>query len=213
MNSQARILIKQLEFNVACDPEAAHIIFSNPELAAKTTMIPLDVTHQVLATEDVQKLLLYGRGSSELTEKGVLTRKPSLLRTMLVELLNFFARKYATVFGITAGPPLHDPLAVAVILNGIPEYEIPFYDHKEGQEGRHERYQVSIVIEGAHEEAVRGEVETGRTLVTLLEKGKPGVQIPRGLDIQRFWEVLEECLERADDKVRRDRVLGASGEN
>jgi uridine nucleosidase len=198
---QARILIK-LEFNVVCDPEAAHIVFSNPELAAKATMIPLDVTHQVLATKDVQKLLLHGKGSLELTEQGVPTRKPSILRTMLVELLNFFAHTYAAVFGITAGPPLHDPLAVAVILNGIPEYEIPFYDYEEGQEGRQERYQVSVVTEGTHEEATRGEAQTGRTVVTLLEKGEPGVRIPRGLNVQRFWEVLEECLERAGDKVR-----------
>jgi uridine nucleosidase len=199
------------EFNVVCDPEAAHIIFSNPDLATKTTMIPLDVTHQVLATNEVQNLLLHGKDFSELTGSNTAIRETSTLRTMLVELLNFFAHTYATVFGITAGPPLHDPLAVAVIFDGILQYEIPFYDHQEGQEGRQERYQVSIVTEGTHEEAVRGDAQTGRTVVKLLEKGEAGVRIPRGLDVQRFWNVLEECLARADDKIRGDGTLTASG--
>jgi len=184
----------QLEFNIVCDPEAAHMVFSNSELAAKTTMIPLDVTHQVLATKEVQNLLNYGPKS----EKVVVAGNPSTLRTMFVELLYFFAHTYATVFGITDGPPLHDPLAVAAIFDGIAEYEIPFYDHKPGHDGRKERYQVSIVTEGTHEQAVRGETQTGRTIVKLLKTGESGVKIPRGLNVQRFWSVLEECLQQAD---------------
>lgn len=35
---------------------------------------------------------------------------------MLHDLLTYFAETYARVFGIGAGPPLHDPLAVAAIL-------------------------------------------------------------------------------------------------
>jgi uridine nucleosidase len=102
---------------------------------------------------------------------------------------------------------------VAVILDGIPEHEIPFYDYVEGQEGRQERYEVSVVTQGTHEDAVKGETQTGRTVVKMLDKGERGVRIPRGLDVQRFWGTLEECLERADDKIRRDRMLAASGES
>lgn len=122
------------------------------------------------------------------------------MRRMLVELLVYFANTYATVFGITAGPPLHDPLAVAAILDGIAGVEIPFYDFvtKEGVEGKKERYAVHVVTEGSHDDALKG-AETGRTIATLLGDGEEGIRIPRGLDVPRFWKVLEECLERADE--------------
>jgi uridine nucleosidase len=76
------------EFNILIDPEAAAGIFNNKVLAAKTTLIPLDVTHLVLATTQIQDLLLYGK-DGEKTGKGKTT-----LRAMLVELLMFFAKTY-----------------------------------------------------------------------------------------------------------------------
>lgn len=79
---------KWAEFNVLVDPEAAASIFGNPTLAAKTTLIPLDLTHLVLATKDVQDDLLYGKDGER--EGGGKTK----LRTMLVELLTFFAQTY-----------------------------------------------------------------------------------------------------------------------
>jgi uridine nucleosidase len=174
------------EFNILVDPEAAAQLFSNPILATKTILIPLDVTHQALATKDIQKLLLHGKD-------GVLGN--TTLRIMLVELLLFFAKTYADVFGITEGPPLHDPLAVAVCLDGILGQEIPFYDFKEI--GKRERFSVHIVTEGSHEDALNG-AETGRTVIKLLPEGHEGVKIPRGLDVKHFWSVLEDCMERAD---------------
>jgi len=45
-----------------------------------------------------------------------MTSTPTPFRTMLHDLLTYFAETYARVFGIGAGPPLHDPLAVAAIL-------------------------------------------------------------------------------------------------
>lgn len=175
------------EFNVLVDPEAAQQLFQNEILNKKIALLPLDVTHLVLATKDVQEILLNGKDG----------RSNTTLRTMLVELLMFFANTYSTVFGITEGPPLHDPLAIAIVLNGIAGAEIPFYDFKTGQEGRRERYFVDVVTEGSHEEALSGS-QTGRTIAKLLPEGKEGVLIPRGLDIQHFWTVLEDSLEAAD---------------
>jgi uridine nucleosidase len=37
------------EFNIYIDPESAQSIFSNPVLAAKTTIAPLDLTHQMVS--------------------------------------------------------------------------------------------------------------------------------------------------------------------
>lgn len=189
------------EFNILVDPEAAQALFSNPILNKKMVMIPLDVTHLVLATEEVQSSLLHGKGSG-MEKAGVwvddqVGEGRSTLRKMLVELLLFFAKTYKDVFGIVEGPPLHDPLAVAVILDGIVSAEIPFYDFEEGKERRRERYDVYVVTEGSHEEALGG-AETGRTVVKLLPEGLEGVKIPRGLDVKRFWGILEESLERAD---------------
>ncbi|KAB5536521.1 Inosine/uridine-preferring nucleoside hydrolase domain-containing protein [Coniochaeta sp. 2T2.1] len=163
------------EFNVLADPEAAAWIFDTVALAGKTTLVPLDVTHLVLATEEVQK-------------------------KMLVELLFFFAKTYRDVFGIMEGPPLHDPLAVAAVFPGMGADDIPFYD-ADPVTGARERYQVTVVTDGTIEEAHAGLKETGRTVVRLLSPGEEGVRIPRGLDIPKFWNVLEECIERAEDVV------------
>ena len=48
------------EFNIWCDPESARSIFRNLPLSKKTTLITLDLTHQVFASRAVQDLILYG---------------------------------------------------------------------------------------------------------------------------------------------------------
>ena len=77
------------EFNILVDPEAAAEVFGNREVAGKMTVVPLDLSHQVLATKDVRELLLYGKDGDR-SSRGKTT-----LRTMLVELLYFFAQTYA----------------------------------------------------------------------------------------------------------------------
>lgn len=94
------------EFNIYVDPESAKSIFSHPILAPKTTLITLDLTHQCLATEAVREKLLYGSDRS---------KEPSHLRRLLNEILIFFASTYSEIFHIGSGPPLHDPLAVAIL--------------------------------------------------------------------------------------------------
>ncbi|KXJ95456.1 Inosine/uridine-preferring nucleoside hydrolase domain-containing protein [Microdochium bolleyi] len=197
------------EFNILIDPEAASIVFSNPVLAAKTSLIPLDLTHLVLATQEVQANILYGADAEKTTEdiaeayKTTGIKGKTDLRTMLVELLNFFAGTYRDVFGIVEGPPLHDPLAVAIALIGTAS-EIPFYDFDPASvEGpkRRERFEVTVVTEGTllEAQAPGSTLQTGRTLAKLLEPGAEGVRIPRGLDIPLFWKVIEECCQRADE--------------
>ncbi|KAH6898768.1 Inosine/uridine-preferring nucleoside hydrolase domain-containing protein [Thelonectria olida] len=182
------------EFNILVDPEAAATVFHTKEIAAKTTIVPLDLSHQVLATPDVREMLLYGRDGDK-TGPGKTT-----LRTMLVELLYFFAKTYAETFGITAGPPLHDPLAVAAVLIGT-ENEIPFFEwdaeRSPGPE-HHERFEVTVITEGTFDEARAGK-QTGRTLAKSLPPGSEGVRIPRGVDIEEFWQVIEDCIESADE--------------
>ncbi|CAK7235220.1 Uridine nucleosidase 1 [Sporothrix bragantina] len=226
------------EFNILLDPEAAAQVFGNPRVARKTTLVPLDLTHLVLATADVQDLLLHGpkgpstsapntsgsapsdseaqNGEAQIDSETLHTPQSPLttsdsnafssaalhgqgkttLRTMLVQLLNFFADTYSKVFSITAGPPLHDPIAVAAVLTGT-DAEIPFVESLEAG-GTPERYEVTVVTDGTTDEALAGQAETGRTVVKLLPPGAEGVRIPRGLDIPLFWKVMEECCTRAD---------------
>jgi inosine-uridine nucleoside N-ribohydrolase len=85
------------EFNIWVDPEAAAIVFG---CGRPITMVPLEVTHQALATE------------------GVLHRLRSAERTVAsfaADLLVFFASTYRQVFGFPA-PPVHDPCAVANVI-------------------------------------------------------------------------------------------------
>ncbi|KAI0164699.1 Inosine/uridine-preferring nucleoside hydrolase [Xylariaceae sp. FL1272] len=182
------------EFNILIDPEAAAILLEDPILAPKTTLIPLDLTHLVLATEEVQDLLLCGK-MGERNGKAKTT-----LRQMLVELLMFFASTYADVFGIVEGPPLHDPLAVAAILAGT-DHDIPFYDFDPKTPEVRERFEVKVVTEGTLEDAQMRGAQTGRTVVRLLEPGKEGVRIPRGLDVEKFWKVIDECCCSADEVI------------
>ena len=90
------------EFNIQCDPEAAHIVF---EAGLKSlVMVPLEVTHTVLVTPKIRE----GFKDSRLF-KGL------RLRLLLDELMHFFEESYKKVFGFEH-PPLHDPVAVFYVI-------------------------------------------------------------------------------------------------
>lgn len=181
------------EFNIYIDPEAAQAVFSHGALAAKTTLIPLDLTHQALATRLVRHRLLYGY-QEEATRAKVLEALANQevgyqarpLRLLFNEILSFFAASYAKNALIKEGPPLHDPLAVAAALT--PEI---FVDHQE-------RFSVGVVTEGEHDKAAGRAGQLGRTVVQLLEPGTEGVRIPRTLDLDRFWNSISEALSTAE---------------
>jgi uridine nucleosidase len=96
---------------------------------------------------------------------------------MFYELLMFFATTYRDVFKLTEGPPLHDPLAVALIL----PTSIAIDDGV--------RFKLSVVLSG---------VEIGRTVAEKLPLGTPGVRIPNKVDNVKFWALIEDCLHRAE---------------
>jgi len=85
------------EFNILCDPHAAHIIFSS---GAAITMFGLNVTHQALALP--QHIAAIRAGGN---------------RTSLVaaELLEFFKVAYHQRYGYE-GPALHDPCVIAYLI-------------------------------------------------------------------------------------------------
>jgi uridine nucleosidase len=170
------------EFNIYCDPEAANAVFTSPILAPKTTLIPLDVTHQCLATRAVRRMLLFGGNG---VVEGV--QKIGELRAMFYQVLTFFAKTYADVFDLRDGPPLHDPLAV------LATYDPSVFDDRDG-----ERFAVVTVTEGQHSENMSQTGQLGRTVVTKLPKGEPGIRIPRSLDVEKFWYLIDEAIKKAE---------------
>ncbi|MEO7350095.1 MAG: nucleoside hydrolase [Terrimesophilobacter sp.] len=86
------------EFNIVIDPEAAHIVFNEKW---KLTMVGLDVTHQALATPDVV---------AAITALGT---KPA---QFVLELMDFFTESYREAQGFDY-PPVHDPCAVALVID------------------------------------------------------------------------------------------------
>jgi purine nucleosidase/pyrimidine-specific ribonucleoside hydrolase len=147
------------EFNVVTDPEAADIVLRS---GLPVTMIGLNVTHQALATDEV---------IAEFRAMG--TR----LGVICAELMTFFAGTYRRVFGFEH-PPVHDPLAVAAVLDP------------------------SIVRTVAAPVAVElaGAYTRGATVVDLHRRtgAAPNARVAVGLEVDAFWRLLMDAVGRLD---------------
>ena len=85
------------EFNIYVDPDAAAIVFA---CGAPLVMMPLDVTHKVLATQSrVERIRAVGNRAAE----------------SLAEMLSFYDRFNVEKYG-SDGAPLHDPTTIAWLL-------------------------------------------------------------------------------------------------
>jgi inosine-uridine nucleoside N-ribohydrolase len=84
------------EFNIYVDPEAAREVF---ESGLPITMSGLDVTHQAGAGPEERERL----------------RRAGRVGGVVADFLDFFAAAYERTFGFDS-PPLHDPVAVAAVL-------------------------------------------------------------------------------------------------
>lgn len=145
------------EFNIYVDPEAAHVVFT---CGRPVTMVGLDVTHTALATPEVrERIRALGSPVARLADG----------------LLGFFADTYREVFGFEA-PPLHDPCAVAAVIDPTLLRTKPMH----------------VAIE------LRGEHTTGRTVCDLygVTGEPPNAEVGLALDVPRFWDLLIETLAR-----------------
>lgn len=86
------------EFNILCDPEAAHILFTS---GRPITMIGLDVTRNALATPEVVNRI------------RTLNNKAS---NLFCDLMDFFTKTQKEVFGWDS-PPVHDPTTIAYLID------------------------------------------------------------------------------------------------
>ncbi|KAF1808858.1 hypothetical protein P152DRAFT_404494, partial [Eremomyces bilateralis CBS 781.70] len=105
-------------------------------------------------------------------------------------IMSFFTSTYTEVFAITEGPLLHDPLAVVAATH------LEIFDDRDG-----ERFNVDIVTEGVHSLTQADVGELGRTKATKLPPGKGGCRIPRGVDLPKFWGLIEDSLKMSRSDV------------
>jgi uridine nucleosidase len=147
-------------------------------------LIPLDLTHQVLGDAEVLNLIRHGEQNHDQSSSNT-------VRELFYEIMTFFASTYDKQFGMSIGPPLHDPLAVAAVFT--PE----LFDDLGG-----ERFSVYVVREGDdsiedHTRHRKNIGQCGRTIARLLKKGEEGVRIPRTLNVEAFWLLINNALQNA----------------
>jgi inosine-uridine nucleoside N-ribohydrolase len=145
------------EFNVFVDPEAADVVFSS---GLPVTMCGLNVTHQALATDVVMdRLRALGTPLAE----------------TVVGLLGFFRDRYRELWGLEA-PPVHDPVAVARVIDPALV--------------RCEDAHVAVELHGTH---TRGATVCDRFGVRGLA---PNAKVALELDAAGFWELVVAAVDR-----------------
>jgi inosine-uridine nucleoside N-ribohydrolase len=139
------------EANAANDPEAAQEVLDS---GVPFTMVGLDTTHQALVTPDVV---------ARLEAVGTPVAR------VCVELMTFFAQTYRDVFAMPH-PPLHDPVAVARVIDRT---LVP-------------TVRANLVVE------TEGRWTAGATVVDLdgYSGRPPNADVAQGLDRDRFWDRL-----------------------
>ena len=147
------------EFNIYVDPEAARIVFN---AGLPLTMIGLDVTHKALITPTHSRQLRDTHGK---------------VATVVADLLDFFTLWHDEVYQM-GGAPLHDPCAVAQVI----------------QPGIVTTRHLNVDIE------VHGELTAGRTVVDLWKvTGKePNVHVGVDLDTPAFVAMLLDAVRSYD---------------
>lgn len=146
------------EFNIWMDPEACDVVLKS---GLPLTMIGLDVTHQALITKEIFAKL-------EALDTEVSRTLSGLMR--------FFAKTYNDVFEMP-DPPLHDPLAVAVLIDSAVT--------------KNRFVNVEVELNGTH--------TRGATVVDIYNRTgyKANVNVALELDFDRFWEMMLDAVDKA----------------
>lgn len=161
------------EFNIQTDPHAFHIVVTNtPDI--RVVMVPLEVTHTALCTDEIIERIRGIIPSSEMechvdTENNIVIEKS-------IELLTYFAQTYKEVFGFDH-PPLHDPCAVAYVI--APEIFSAEHHY--------------VCVE------MNNPVSYGQTIVDVWKQSseKENVEICVSMNAEKFWDLMIGALRGA----------------
>lgn len=146
------------EFNIWMDPEAADVVLRS---GLPLTMCGLDVTHQALVTPEI---------FARLEKMGT-----QVSRT-IIGLLKFFAKTYDEVFEMP-DPPLHDPVAVALLID------------RSVVRTKKVNVQVELI----------GSLTRGATVVDLHNRlgEQANCEVALELDFDLFWKMMLEAIEKS----------------
>lgn len=148
------------EFNMKVDPEAAHIVFN---AGWPLTMVGLDLTHQALATPEV------------IARIAELDTGPA---RFVSQLLEFFAKTYKQEQGF-ASPPVHDPCAVARVIDPS----------------------VMTVLRAPVDIELTGSLTLGMTVADFRRPAPADctTQVAVKLDQRKLWDLVQDALIRIGD--------------
>ena len=154
------------EFNIQVDPEAAHCVF---ESGIPIYMVPLQVTHCALVTDSVLESI--GSLSTNFSQ-------------IIIDLLMYFKTTYKSVFRMDH-PPLHDPCAVAFVINPS------IFEHRK----------MRVDIETS------SPLSYGQTVCDIFDmSSKPkNVHVCLKIDVNKFWDMMIEAVRLADAKTKVNR--------
>ena len=143
------------EFNVKTDPEAAHIVFNAPW---PLVMVGLDLTHQAICTQAVQSKLAAANPR---------------LTPAINGMMNFFRSAYQNEEAFP-DPPVHDPCAVAYVIDP----------------SLIETRACPLDVE------LNGTLTTGMTVADLRAQAPEDchTRIATHLDTEGFWTLLAEAI-------------------
>lgn len=148
------------EFNIMSDPHAASIVFNS---GAPVTMVPIEVTHTVLASPEVIERI---------------SRLKTPFSDRVVDLINFFADTYKSVFQFDC-PPIHDAVAVAYVI--------------QPHIFRSRKLRVDVEL--------CSPLSKGQTVCDVWgHSGRPAnVKVVQTVDVQACWELIIDAIERCNE--------------
>ncbi|MBU3692213.1 MAG: nucleoside hydrolase [Candidatus Nanopelagicaceae bacterium] len=146
------------EFNIWMDPEAADVVLRS---GLPLTMCGLDVTHQALVTKQIF---------------AKLEEMQSELSKTIIGLLKFFAKTYDDVFEMP-DPPLHDPVAIALLID------------RSVVKSRFVNVQVEL----------SGPLTRGATVVDIYNRlgEAANCNVALELDFDKFWSLMLDAIKAA----------------
>lgn len=189
------------EFNLWCDARAANIVLTNEILQDKIVLCPLNITHQVIATEaELEKIhkgsesqlrSVHGNNSTNTGDKQqqqqhhqndmALPMERSTVRQMLYELLTYFADKYKIKFGFKNGPPIHDAVVVASVFAMYP----PIEGSTSAELGvQFSRNRVQVIEEVGE---LEGKLE--------YQADSNGLRVVTDINISAFWKLVNQAVD------------------
>jgi pyrimidine-specific ribonucleoside hydrolase len=156
------------EFNIYCDPEAAHVVFSS---GIPIKMVGLNVTRQVAATPE---------------RRAQIRKMGSRTSSHVADMLDFYSGRLSALFGLPGGS-MHDPLAVAALVDpAIVTFE-PMHVAIELR-GEH-TYGMTL----CDARRLRPEVTAGEG-AAIRRGAAPNAEVAIAVNPDRFWDLFLDVL-------------------